>query len=136
MGRSFLIRWAAAILLVMATFNPTSLNYFRWAQANTGEQLSLVVLFGLVLFVGYVIYLRATFRSIGVVGIGLVAALVGALLWVLRDIGWISFRDPDFTTWIGLLALSFVMAVGLSWSIIRRRLSGQTDVDDIDDAEA
>jgi hypothetical protein len=31
-----------------------------------------------------------------------------------------------------LIALSLVMGVGLSWSIIRRRLSGQLDVDDVE----
>lgn len=135
MGTAFLIRWAAAILLVFATFNPTSLNYVRWAQVNYGTQTPIVLLIGLVLLIGYVIFLRATFRSIGYAGILLVAALVGALLWVLWDWGVISFANPDVTTWIGLLALSLVMGVGLSWSIIRRRLSGQLDVDDVEDTE-
>ena len=132
MGRSFLIRWGAAILLVFATFNPTSLNYVQWARNSWDSQTPLVFFFGLVLLIAYVIYFRATFRSIGFIGIGLVIALVGALLWVLQWIGIISFRNPDLMTWVGLLALSLVMGVGLSWSIIRRRLSGQLDVDDVE----
>ena len=32
-----------------------------------------------------------------------------------------------------LIALSLIMGVGLSWSIIRRRLSGQLDVDDVEE---
>ncbi len=132
MGRAFLIRWAAALFLVLVTFNPTSLNYYRWAQNNWDTSTPMVALFGLVLLVGYIIFFRATFRSIGYIGIGLVVALVGAVLWVLWDWGWISFENPTALTWIGLIALSFIMGVGLSWSIIRRRLSGQLDVDDVE----
>jgi len=132
MGRAFLIRWAAALFLVLVTFNPTSLNYYRWAQNSWDTSTPMVALLGLVLVVGYIIFFRATFRSIGFVGIGLVVALVGAVLWVLWDWGWISFENPTALTWIGLIALSFIMGVGLSWSIIRRRLSGQLDVDDVE----
>lgn len=133
MGTAFLIRWAAAIALVLVTFNPTSLNYVQWARGSYASQTSFVALIGLVLLVGYIIFLRATFRSIGYVGIGLVIVLVGAVLWVLWDIGWISLENPDFLTWVGLFALSLIMGVGLSWSIIRRRLSGQFDVDDVEE---
>lgn len=132
MGRAFLIRWVAAIVLVFTTYNPTSLNYANWAQNAWETQTPMVALVGLLLLLGYVIYFRATFRSIGYVGIGLVVLLVGAILWVFYDIGWISLDNPTALTWIGLLALSLVMGVGLSWSIIRRRLSGQLDVDDVE----
>ena len=75
-----LIRWGVALVLVLVTYNPTSLNYVRWAMNNSDTQLPLVILFGLVLAIGYIIFFRATFRSIGVVGIAIVAALVGAIL--------------------------------------------------------
>ena len=132
MGRAFLIRWAAALFLVFATFNPTSLNYYRWAQASWDTATPMVALVGLVLLVGYIIFFRATFRSIGYAGILLVIALFAALLWVLWDWGVISFENPTLLTWVGLIALSLIMGVGLSWSIIRRRLSGQLDVDDVE----
>ena len=59
-------------------------------------------------------------------------AVVGTALWVLFDYGWLSFDNPTLNTWIAILALSLVLAVGLSWSIVRRRLTGQADVDDVD----
>lgn len=131
MGQALLIRWAAALLLVLLTYNPTSYNYYEWVRGGFSEGLALKVLVGLVLLVGYIVYFRATFRSIGVAGIALVLALMGALFWVLLEAGIISFENPGLLTWLGLIALSFVMGVGLSWSIIRRRLSGQLDVDDV-----
>lgn len=128
----FLFRWLPAAALLSATYNPTQWNYARWVQGNWGAEMPLAVLLGLLLMVGYIIYLRATLRSIGGFGMALVLALVAALLWVLYDYGWISFSNPTLNTWLGILALSLVMAVGLSWSLVRRRLSGQADVDDVD----
>lgn len=129
----FVIRWVAAFALLAATFNPTPWNYVRWARAEYSAQLPLVVLLGLILLVGYIIYLRATLRSIGGLGMTLVLALVAALLWVLYDYGILDLSNRDFTVWLGLLALSFVLGIGLSWSLVRRKLSGQADVDDVED---
>ncbi len=129
----FVIRWVFAFVLLAATYNPTEWNYVRWSMANVDNNLPMAVLLGLVLFVGYIIYLRATLRSIGIFGMVLILAVVGTLLWVLFDQGFISLDNPTLNTWIGIVALSVVLAVGLSWSIVRRRLTGQTDVDDIDE---
>ena len=129
----FLMRWGAAFGLLALTFNPTEWNFLRWAQRDFSGQMPLVVLAGLLLLVGYIVYLRATLRSIGAFGMGLVLAIVAAALWVLYDRGWLSFENPTLNTWIALAALSLVLGVGLSWSHVRRALSGQSDVDDLDE---
>ncbi|MEN8657219.1 DUF6524 family protein [Marivita sp.] len=129
----FLLRWLFAFALVAATYNPTSYNFTRWAIANGQEQLSITVLAGLVLLVGYIIYLRATLRSIGAFGMILILALVGALLWVAFDFGLLDLQNRALTVWIGIFALSLVLGIGLSWSIVRRKLSGQADVDDVEE---
>ena len=129
----FVIRWIFALIILAATYNPTDWNYVDWARSNYETNLSLVVMLGLVLLVGYIIYLRATFRSIGLFGMILILAVVATFLWVLFDQGLISLDNPTVNTWIAIFALSVVLSVGLSWSIIRRRLSGQADVDDVDE---
>jgi len=50
---------------------------------------------------------------------------------VFSDLGLLDLSNPQLTTWLGILALSLVMGIGLSWSLIRRRLSGQADMDDV-----
>ena len=62
----------------------------------------------------------------------LVLAIVGALLWVLYDFGVPSLDNTGLNVWLGLLALSLVLGVCLSWSHVRRALSGQADMDDVD----
>ena len=129
----FLLRWGVAFALLAATFNPTEWNYTRWVSQNFYDQMPLAVLMGLVLLVGYIIYLRATLRSIGTFGMGLVLAIVAALLWVLYDFGWLTLDNRSANVWIGLVALSLVLGIGLSWSHVRRKLSGQADMDDVDE---
>ena len=129
----FLLRWAVAFLLLAATFNPTRWNYTRWVEANYSEQMPMAVLAGLLLTVGYIIYLRATLRSIGGFGMFLVLAIVGALIWVLYDYELLSLTQTSDMVWLGLIALSLVLGIGLSWSHVRRRLSGQADMDDVDE---
>ena len=128
----FILRWLAAFALLAATYNPTDYNYIKWVMMLGDGSISLMVLAGLLLLIGYIIYLRATLRSIGGFGMMLVLSLVGALLWVLYDFGVLSLDNTGLNVWLGLLALSLVLGVGLSWSHVRRALSGQADMDDVD----
>ncbi|MCB1395478.1 MAG: hypothetical protein H6898_04435 [Rhodobacter sp.] len=130
---SFVIRWAIAFVLLAATWNPTPWNYVRWATENWQAQLPVTVLAGLILLVGYIIYLRATLRSIGPVGMALVAAVFAALVWVLVDWGILDVGNSALNQWLGILLASLVLGIGLSWSLVRRRISGQVDMDDVDE---
>ena len=129
----FLLRWLFAFGLVTATYNPTAFNFTRWAMTDGQNRLSITVLIGLILLVGYIVYLRATLRSIGAFGMALILAIVGAVLWVAADYGFLDLQNRDLTVWIGIIAVSLVLGIGLSWSILRRKLSGQADVDDVDE---
>lgn len=129
----FALRLFFALVLVLITYNPTSFNFVSWGMENYQTNLSIVVLNGLILLIGYIIYLRATFRSIGPIGIILAAALLGAILWVLSDNGLLDPQNSKLMTWVGLICISVVLGIGLSWSHIRRNISGQSDVDDIDE---
>lgn len=129
----FLLCWLFAFVLLAATYNPTQWNYVRWTMTNYEDRLSIAVLAGLILLIGYIIYLRATLRSIGLFGMLLVLAVAGTLIWVLFDQGLINLSNPTVNTWIGIAVLSVVLAIGLSWSIVRRTLSGQSYMDDVAD---
>ena len=123
----FLIRWIIALVLVLATFNPTGWSYFHWVATMEGG-LPYKVLAGIVLVILYVIYLRATWRSIGPIGLGLAAAFFGAVVWALVDLDLVDPRDLGQTAWIVLVVIATVLAIGISWSHVRRRVSGQADV--------
>lgn len=129
----FLLRWLFAFVLLALTYNPTQWNFVRWSMTHYETYLSVTVLLGLLLIIGYIVYLRATVRSIGAFGMFLVLAVVAALLWVLHDFGLLELDNTDLNVWLGIVALSVVLGIGLSWSHVRRALAGQHDVDDIDE---
>ena len=130
---SFLLRWLIAIVLVFATFNPTPYSFFRWVAPMDGESLPLKALAGVLLLIVSVIYLRATWRSIGPIGMALAAILLGVLVWVGIDFGLMNLNQPTVMTWVLLFACATILALGISWSHVRRRITGQADIDDVDD---
>ncbi len=130
----FLWRLIAALVLVLLTFNPGGYSYFHWfkaALAGEGAQ-ALHYFMGVILLVGWSIFLIATGRSLGTFGTILSAALIGTGIWLLTDVGIISADSATAVTWLVLIALAILLAVGLSWAHIWRRLSGQLEVDDTD----
>lgn len=129
---SFAWRWLAAMILVFGTFNPTPYSYANWVLRDSGDW-PLKALAGIAMIILYVIYVRATWRSIGPIGVGLVAAFFAAVLWVLIDYRLLDPNDPNALTYVILVVTATIMAIGLSWSHIRRRLSGQADIDDVDE---
>ena len=130
---SFLIRWIVALVLVLGTFNPTQYSYYGWVSGSSDEALPFKALAGIILLIIYVIYLRATWRSIGPIGLTLATALFAAIVWVLLDTGILNLSEPKAITWALLVVFATILAIGLSWSHVRRRVSGQADMDDIDD---
>jgi len=127
-----ILRWLGAFLLLSATFNPSDWNYLHWARTHWTDQMPLAVFLGLLLAVAYMVYVMATLRSIGAFGVVLIAAIFGAALWVLIDWGWLSLTNRSLNLWLGIFVLSLILGIGLSWSILRQRLSGQASVDEIE----
>lgn len=130
---SFLARWVFAVALVFGTYNPTEYSYASWGLSEGMELGPPLALVGVILLIAWIVFLRATWLSLGALGIVLGAALFGCLIWLLLDLGWLSLESGNAITWVILLLLSLILATGMSWSHIRRRLTGQFDVDDIED---
>jgi hypothetical protein len=93
----------------------------------------LMAITGVCLLIGWVIFLRATLRSLGPLGVILTSALFGAILWLVVDKGWIAPDSFTAISYIVLVLLSTILATGMSWSHIRRRMTGQFDVDEVEE---
>jgi hypothetical protein len=126
-------RFVIAFLLVCLTWNPTRYNYVEWARAQWSELMPLVVFAGLVLLASWIFFGRATARSLGTLGITLSLALAGTVLWILFYYDFVSTANTTLLSWIVLTLLAVILAIGMSWSHLRRSWSGQVDVDDTDD---
>lgn len=137
----FLGRCAAAFLLVYLTYNPEGFSFFHWVtQPKAGETglgayvsgfTPLKALAGIALIAAWVVFLQATRRSLGVGGALLILAIFGCTIWALIYYGAISPHSSKAVAHLVLVALAIVLAVGVSWSHITRRLTGQQDTDTV-----
>ena len=91
-----------------------------------------MALAGIVLIIGWAIFLRATGRSLGAFGLILATAFFGTLLWMLIDWNLVPADSVTAISYIVLAILSGILAIGISWSHVRRRMTGQVDVDEIE----
>ena len=128
----FFLRLLAAILLVFSTYNPSGNSYYHWVSENLQDFTPLMALAGILVIIGWTIFLRATGRSLGAFGLILAAAFFGIILWMLIDWDLIPADSVEAITYISLAILSGILAVGISWSHVRRRMTGQVDVDEIE----
>jgi hypothetical protein len=126
-------RLLIAFALVSLTWNPTRFNYYEWALARWSQFAPLVAFIGLVLLIAWIVFLRATARSLGVVGIILATALAGSVLWILFYYDFVDTASGDLLGWIVLALFAAILAAGMSWSHLRRGWAGQADVDDVDE---
>ncbi len=130
----FVTRWLFALALVLVTFNPTPWSYVNWLRADwPGDNLPIKALAGVVLLILFVIFLLSTWRAIGALGLFLAVLFFGAVLWVLVSYGILDPHRADLMTWVILVVIATILATGMSWGHIRRRMSGQIDVDRVDD---
>lgn len=131
--QGFFLRFLFALLLVLLTYNPSGYSYSHWLQTSFSNFGPLLGIAGISLIIGWVVYLRATLRSLGLIGLILAVLFFSTILWLFIDWGWLGLNNVTAMSWVILVLISAVLAVGISWSHIRRKVSGQVDADDVDE---
>ena len=137
-GKGVLIRFIAALVLVYGTFNPEGFSYFHWAinpivsGGAAAQHAPLKVLTGLLLLGAWIFFVQTTRRSIGWKGALLVVAILAAVVWALIFYRLLSASSGRVVAHMVLIALTLVLTLGMSWSHVSRRISGQVDTDQID----
>jgi predicted neutral ceramidase superfamily lipid hydrolase len=122
---SFGLRFLFSAILLFATYNPEGYSYFHWVK-DTFPSISIEQAFvGVVLVIGYVIYLRATLRSLGMIGLILAFLFFGLMVGMMFKWGWLTLDSSKLLAYVVEILLAVVLAVGMSWSHIRRRMSGR-----------
>ncbi len=133
-GAGIVLRFLFALLLVLLSYNPSGHSYFHWVYNEVDAITPYVVIAGLVLLIGWGTYIKATLNSLGALGIVTLVALLGCLVWLFIYWGWLSLNDVSALVWIIEILLAALLTVGMCWSHITRRMSGQVDVD-VDEIE-
>ena len=128
----FIVRFIFALVVVFSTYNPEGYSYFHWIYEDLPAFSVLKAFIGVILLICWIILIRATLGSLGAIGILLAAAFFGLAIWLLIDVFGLSTDSFRVVAYIISIMLASVLSIGISWSHIRRRLSGQVDTDEID----
>jgi hypothetical protein len=131
----FVLRFIGALILVLVTYNPSGQSAYHWVSEAIAQSAfgPLHLILVAVLLIGWVVYWVASWRALGALGFILAAVLLGAVIWLMIDIGLLKAESVSAVTWIVLVAIAAILAIGVSWSHIWRRLTGQFNVEDVDD---
>jgi len=116
----FLLRFAVALLVAGATYNPTAYSYYAWVKSTGFAWRPPAVFVGVVLLIGWIVCLRLTLRSIGGLNLLLANAFLAALFWLMASWGWLPIENVAAISWLGLLAAAAILATGMSWPLWRR----------------
>ena len=127
----FIARWLAALFLVFATYNPSGYSYCDWIADFAGGQWILKALVTIILIIAYATFILATLRSLGVLGVLTWFLFFSSLVWLMINIGIIQSLSVRTVVTLALIVSANVFAVGVSWSYIRLRLSGQADTNNV-----
>jgi hypothetical protein len=126
----FCARFASSLLLVGLTWNPTATSYAHWIASTFPKFEPMQAVVGLILIGGWAFSVHATWRSLGQFGVLLGVAIFAAVVWLLASYQWIDLSHSTVVGWLAVLLLTSLMAVGLSWSLVQRRITGQVAVDE------
>src|SRR5882762_7491419 len=98
--RGFLARFAFALLVAGATYNPSRYSYFAWVKSTGFEWRPPTVFIGVVLL--------------------LANAFLASFFWLVASWGWLPIENVAAISWLGLFCVAAILAVGMSWSHWRR----------------
>lgn len=126
------LRFLFSLLLVLLSYNPSGYSYFHWAHTNLHSVTPYIAIAGLVLIIGWAIYIKATINSLGVTGILLASTLFACLVWLFIYWKILDIHNASSMAWVVEILLAILLAIGMCWSHISLRWSGQVDVDEID----
>jgi len=128
----FLLRFIFAIIVVFSTYNPEGVSYYHWATDSLPDFTVIKAFAGVILLIAWVILIRATLGSLGALGILLAAAFFGLAIWLVIDVLGLSTDNFKVISYVIEIMLASVLSIGVSWSHVRRRISGQVDTDELD----
>jgi hypothetical protein len=76
-------------------------------------------------------FFLATVRSLGLRGIVAVTGLLVAATWTLIDLGLLRDLSHGAYVTIVLVVIASILALGVSWSNLTLRVTGQVDSNDV-----
>jgi hypothetical protein len=122
------LRVVLAGAVVLIRFNPSGTSSDHWLVVPPVGIAALKAFAGAAWLVAWVVCLRTAYVALGTLALVLGCRLLGTFVWTLFDMDVLHEVGREAMVWIGLIVAGAVLGVGLSWSLIRARTTGQIAV--------
>ncbi|NQW01885.1 MAG: hypothetical protein HQ483_19425 [Rhodospirillales bacterium] len=129
--RVALVRLLVVFAVVFAAYNPSGFSYVHWVVQDAGGPLSLKIAVGIFLLIVFYLMLSVTYGAFRPAGL-----VAGALTAVLFSVQILLIAQPEsrmavagdyvlFAVYVALMSVAIVIGLGLVWSKLLYRLTGQ-----------
>jgi hypothetical protein len=127
---SVFVRYLFTLWIMFAFYNPSGRSFYHWVSEADAPR-SVKVFVGCLMITGFMILGGATIRSLGYPGLFGLIIILTTLGGTIIDLGFVDTSSgPQLIVAIqGITATG--LTIGLCWSTIRARLTGQVDSDDV-----
>jgi len=120
-----IVRTLACFALVFATWNPTGHSYLAWLHGDATLAAKTVVGAGLLTL--HILFIRITWLSLGLAGVALALAVLVFGVLALSELGAVDLSSGATRDYLSLVGVSMVLATGVTWSLVKRRVTGQSN---------
>ena len=127
---SIILRWFLIAAVVFGTYNPSGRSFVHWALESDAD-FSLKISVGLVIFALNLTFIQLTFRSLGYAGVFLLAICMISIAITFWRLEFVTFYSWELLQLYIIMFVTIALTIGVCWSAMRTRLSGQVDSDDI-----
>jgi len=121
------VRTLVCFFIVFGTWNPTDYCFVWWAMHDPGATAPEIAAAGSTLFGLYVFFGRIAWLSLGPDGITAALGILIAGYLTLYEFNIIDIWQRETFIYMLLSTLAFILAIGLAWSLMKRRISGQSN---------
>ena len=122
-----IVRTLTCFLVVFATWNPTGYNVLWWARHSPWATAPEIAVAGASLLALHILFLRIAWVSLGADGISAAVAIMIAGVLTLYEFDLIDLWRGAVWPYLLLSAFSLVLAIGMTWSLLKRRIVGQSN---------
>jgi hypothetical protein len=122
-----LVRTLTCFLLVFATWNPTGYSYVSWARHSPWATAPEIATAGALLLALHILFTRIAWLSLGADGVSAALAILVAGLFTLSEFGLVDLWQRQSWVYALLMGFSLVLAIGVTWSLLKRRIVGQSN---------
>lgn len=124
------VRWLFTLGLMFGCYNPSGRSYVHWVLGASASP-AVQIFVGCLIATAFLVLAGATLRSLGYPGLVALGVLLVALAGTLVQVGLV---DPGSRLQVVVAAQALLatgLTIGLCWSALRARISGQVDSDDV-----